>query len=221
MNVRTDGSVAVLIPTFGDAARWNGLAARALASVANQTRPPDEVIRHHFHSVEDPKALGTMRNFLAAHATAEWICFLDADDEIEPGYLEAMLSSSGDVRIPMLRLCCGTPDEKIKLPEPFEVPPKANLLEGNHIVIGALIRRDAFLKLGGFDDFEVAEDWTLWLKAWLAGAKMNLVQGAIYRQNWRPGGRNQTDQDYYRMICGAIRKRYYPAAERRGLVKGE
>jgi GT2 family glycosyltransferase len=161
-----------------------------------------------------------MRNTLAAMATTEWLCFLDADDELEPGYIEAMLSAEGDVRVPMVRLCTGTPDELIKLPDPFEIPPKANLLEGNHIVIGAFIRRTAFIKLGGFDDWPCAEDWPLWIKAWIAGAKIRLAEQAIYRQNWRPGTRNQPEQQYYRMICQKIRERYEPLARKFGKIGG-
>jgi glycosyltransferase involved in cell wall biosynthesis len=219
VKVRNDGSVAVLIPSFGNAAFWNLQAARAIGSVAAQTRPPDDLIRHHFHTYgATADTLGTLRNTLATLATTEWLCFLDADDELEPGYIAAMLEGEGDVRYPKVRMCVGTPDEKILLPEAQEIPARRNLLEGNHIVIGAFIRRDFFLKLGGFDDWPTAEDWTLWIKAWLEGAKIQHVPGAIYRQNWRPGTRNQPEPRYYQMICGKIRERYRPLAERRGLV---
>jgi GT2 family glycosyltransferase len=60
----------------------------------------------------------------------------------------------------------------------------------NYIVIGAFIRRDAFIALAGFREMDVLEDWDLWLRAQRAGLLLTPVPGAVYRVHSREGSRN-------------------------------
>ena len=71
---------------------------------------------------------------------------------------------------------------------------------------------------GGFDDYVSAEDWPLWIKAWIAGASMKLSPQAVYRQHWRPGSRNQLEYRKYQEICQHIRDKYTPLARAAGLA---
>jgi GT2 family glycosyltransferase len=70
--------------------------------------------------------------------------------------------------------------------------PVQDLRHGNWLVIGTLIQRDFFLSLGGFNSrFHGYEDWELWLKAHLAGAKITKVPKAVYIAHVDPGSRNR------------------------------
>lgn len=75
--------VSVLIGTYGDPS-WAKLARRARASTAGQGA--HEVLYGH----EEHGTLASVRNSLAASASGDWLCFLDGDDELASGYLEAM-----------------------------------------------------------------------------------------------------------------------------------
>src|SRR3990167_7241230 len=76
--------ISIIIATFG-AESWRELAlSRAYPSAVNQGA--HEVIVGH-----DPEGtIASVRNSLAEKAESDWLCFLDADDELAPGYLDAM-----------------------------------------------------------------------------------------------------------------------------------
>lgn len=189
--------VTVIIPVYGDVERWGLLAERALASALNQSAPAADVVV----SVAD--TLQEARNRPASAAETEWLCFLDADDELDPRYLEAMLAGSGDLRQPAtLGVVEGRED-----PFPVVIPAKP-LLDGNYIVIGALVRREIFERAGGFIELPAYEDWDLWIRCWLEGAVITTCPEAIYRVHVRPDGRNQLDREAAVRSYNFIRNRY-------------
>jgi glycosyltransferase involved in cell wall biosynthesis len=170
--------VSVVVATFGDRS-WCDLAGRrAVPSALAQTLAPREVIPHHGTS------LAQARNEAAAEATGEWLCFLDADDELDPGYLAAMTTATGDLRAPAVQY----------VHEDHEDPPVVfddrEIREMNPCVIGTLVRRDAFWTVGGFGEWPVYEDWALFLALALRGAVIEHVPDAVYRAHVREGSRN-------------------------------
>lgn len=171
---------SVVVATFG-APEWAELArARAIPSACAEG--PLEVI------VEHGTTLAEARNRGAARARGEWLVFLDADDELEPGYLEAIASASGDLRAPAVRyVTVGEP-----APDPLLFTGR-NIARVNPCVIGTALRRDLFDQAGGFWTEPVWEDWSLFRRAWLLGAQIEHVPGAVYRVNVNPdGGRNDS-----------------------------
>ena len=173
--------VAICVATFGSYETWWPLASRALNSARDQTVPAE---LHYTHG----PTLAQARNALALEASAEWLVFLDADDELDPRYVEMMLAGSGDIRQPStLGIVDGRPDSA-----PVLLPAKP-LETGNYVVIGAMIRRTDFLAVGGFDEWPMWEDWALWLKMTRRlGSSIVAVPDAVYRVHVRPGSRNQS-----------------------------
>lgn len=190
--------VTVVIATFGpDYKKWDDLAQRARKSVERQTVHP-RVVRSHMDTLHDARNIG------AVQANTEYLIFLDADDELDRHYVEAMLASHGDIRRPAtLGVVGGIEDD-------FPVMiPRAPLLDRNFIVIGAMIRKDFFLRVGGFEDYPVLEDWCLWLKMVEAGAEVVDVPDAIYRVNVQEASRNQPAEiTNYGRTYSEIRKRF-------------
>lgn len=167
--------VTVVVATFGGA-EWTELAqSRAIPSGALQA----PVVYEH------GETLATARNAGAERATSEWLCFLDADDELAPGYMSAMAAADGDLRAPAVTYVRngrpGTP----------KVWPAMPLTEGNYLVIGSLVRREMFLAVGGFREYSLYEDWDLWQRCWLAGAEIVQVPDAVYIAHVRPQSRNR------------------------------
>jgi hypothetical protein len=176
--------VTIIIPLFPECPddRWASLAMRSSQSAAAQSVAPAAVM------VSFGDTLAAARNTGAAGACTEWLIFLDADDELHHGYVEAMLAGTGDVRQPStlgVGLDGAEDDEAVLI-----APHPGGLLTGNHIVIGAMVRRSLFCDVGGFRELPAAEDWDLWIRCWLEGATLGTCPDAIYRVHTSPAGRN-------------------------------
>lgn len=207
--------ISVIVATFGDRLEWDPLAERAIESVAKQTMTPAEVTRVHAGSLHEARNQG------AELATGRWLCFLDADDELDPGYLEAMSLATKEhwhfhmaeeilFQPATLGIVDGVEDDA-----PVVIPP-TKLLECNYLVIGTLVRRDHFLRLGGFHAWPILEDWDFFIRCWLDGVTVVPVAGAVYRVHVRADGRNL--QATHNRTYGAIRNRHIPAARALGLL---
>lgn len=191
------GDVTVIVPVFGDHARWLPVAERAVFSAIAQTAPPERVF------LSMAADLCTARNGPAEWARTEWLCFLDADDELDVGYVEAMLAGEGDLRQPAtLGVVDGVEDAA-----PVVIPTRP-LLDANYIVIGAFIRTALFWEVGGFRHLPAYEDWDLWIRAWLAGAAITCVPEAVYRVHVSPTGRNALARPDAISIYHQVRSRY-------------
>lgn len=174
-------SVCVIIPIYGNLEYWQPMADNAAKSVDNQTVKATSVI------VSIGKDIADARNNagLLKH-DCEYIIFLDADDELHPSYIEEMLKLDGDIRVPAVHR--HYKDGRIDTDQHWYTP--KDLMTGNYIVIGAMIRSSLFKLLGGFDDYESLEDWDLWLRAEESGAIFEQRTGAIYKAYRRVGSRN-------------------------------
>lgn len=177
-------TIGVVVATYGDA-RWAELAAaRALPSVMRQTSPPDQVEVIHGHTLHDA------RNEGAWELSTDHVIFLDADDELDERYVEAMRLGRGDVRQPSTIGCY--PDGRTDAAAVL-IPSKP-LREGNFLVIGSRVRRSMFLAVGGFQDWPAWEDWDLFVRLSFVGAEITACPEAIYRVHVSPSGRNALTQ---------------------------
>jgi glycosyltransferase involved in cell wall biosynthesis len=179
--------VTIVVATFGDPS-YQQMAETVAVPSARATGCP--VVAVHGDSIHGARNAG-----LAA-AETEWVIYLDSDDELEPGYVDAMLAGRGDVRVPRVRYV--TEGEPVPDPRmPKVVGPRHRrhvectqscLVDGNWIVIGAMARTQLLRDIGGWRDLGW-EDWDLWLRCHLAGAVITPAPGAVYRANRRPGSR--------------------------------
>jgi hypothetical protein len=207
----SEKSVTVVIPFYGDFPDY--LVKRAAASVHEQfissTTKLSLWIDHEVKSLQEA------RNKPGLKVKTEWLIFLDADDELDPYYVEEMLAGEGDIRQPStLGIVNGVEDDYSVL-----IPPKQpNFLAGNHIVIGAMIRTSLFKELGGFRDLPVLEDYDLWLRAWIAGADIQPCPKAIYGVHVNPNGRNNKDANTHGQVFQDLQRLYGPQARAKGLI---
>lgn len=197
------GDVTVIIPVYGDVGRWAPLARRAAISAVTQTTPPERVV------VATAQDLAAARNGAAEWARTEWLCFLDADDELDMRYVEAMLAADGDLRQPATLGVVGDRED----PYPVVIPARP-LLEMNFIVIGAFVRTDLFMQVGGFRDLPAWEDWDCWVRCWLAGAHVRAVPEAVYRVHVNPAGRNCLNPDDARRLYARLRAEHQALGQR-------
>jgi glycosyltransferase involved in cell wall biosynthesis len=183
--------VSVVIPTYNRARDLR----RALASVISQSWRDWEILvvdnhsedetarvveefreqRMQFLSVHNHGVIGVSRNLGVAHASGEYVAFLDSDDWWLPAKLERCiheLDAGADVVYHDLYLA-RTDSSRRRLrrasTRALESPVLADLLErGNALVnSGVVVRRSTLLAAGGLsEDPRVAswEDYECWLR---------------------------------------------------------
>lgn len=188
--------VTVVVATFGEE-HWRTLAhARAIPSVEALGLPYIHVHGDTLHGA---------RNAGLDEVTTTHVIHLDADDELEAGYMEAMAASEADVRAPAVRyIHTGGSAQTPRMPRVSGHSHDcvaACLPWGNWLVVGALARAQLLRDVGGWRDFTWSEDWDLWLRCHLAGASIEAVPAAIYRAHVRLGSRNRSASAAVRMAA--------------------
>lgn len=177
--------VTVVVATFGRS-RWAELArARAIPSAEALGVP---VVHVHEETLHDA------RNDGLAQVDTEWVCHLDADDELEPGYFEAMAAGVADVRAPAVRYVHGSRPRSAGVPKVAGHTHEcaaACLIYGNWLIVGSVARTELVAGVGGWRDFDWSEDWDLWVRCYLAGASIEPVPSAIYRAHVNAKSRNR------------------------------
>jgi GT2 family glycosyltransferase len=140
---------------------------------------------------DDSGTVAAVRNALAQEATGDWLCFLDADDQLAPGYVTAMQKAHETVN-PVSRhlFTPAVSYVKARSREKAKFWPECSLETGNWLVIGTLVQKDLFLEVGGFEEWAIYEDWALWGRCWKAGAQIVKVPDAIYQAHRGPRSRN-------------------------------
>ena len=180
--------IGVAVATYGDKKTWEPYARRAMASATEQTRKPDGIVWRHGATLRDA------RNHAAYELTrggCTRLIFLDADDELSRGYIDAMaraLVQGGTTALYRPNTIGvhpdGTTDRKP------EMIPRTDMKRRNCCVIGTMVNAEAFSAVGGFDDYPCLEDWALFRKILARGAELIDVPEAIYRVHVRPDSRN-------------------------------
>jgi len=176
--------VTVVVGTYGED-HWPQLAKdRAIPSVAEQA----PVI--HCHG----ETLAKARNEGLAQVKSEWVLFLDADDEMAPGYVDAMAAGHADLRGPSVEYIKGNRRQRPIMPRVAGHSHECSgdcLVDGNWLVIGTALRADLAREVDGFREWACYEDWDFFLRCYLAGATVEAIPEAIYRAHVRHDSRNR------------------------------
>lgn len=175
-------SASILIASFGEA-RWADQAREVALPSALEQDAFEVIVEHSGRSIAEA------RNTAAAKASGDWLIFLDADDQLEAGYVEALLAHAraGRLLAPAVRFV-----EVDRDPPPAVVLDDRDIRTMNPCVVGTAIDRVDFARVGGFWRERAWEDWSLFRRAWLLGAEVVHVPEAVYRVNVNPAGRNST-----------------------------
>lgn len=175
--------LTAVIGTFGHR-QWMQTARRAIASAEALGLP---VIHHHGFDLADA------RNKALAKVETEWVVHLDADDELEPGFVEAIEAGSADLRAPSVRYVRAGRERAPWMPQVAGHTHTCEaecLRDGNWLVIGTVLRTE-IAQMIRWRDWPVYEDWDFFQRCWLAGATVEGIPDAIYRAHVRPDSRNR------------------------------
>lgn len=190
----TSGAPAHTVSVVVAAYRAERFLHTALASVAGQTRPPDEVIVVDDASpdrsaevaerwrellpltvIRKPvnEGVGAARRTAIEAATGTAIATLDSDDAWLPDHLEVALSLLADDRTivaqQLLRWRPGRSLGSRSLLDllgglPTQAAQPASIVQANFLSSGSLFTRAAYLEAGGCSDRRHNEDWDLWIR---------------------------------------------------------
>lgn len=209
---------SIIIATYGSIT-WADLAG-SHAYPSTEGQGASQVIVDH----DAEMFLDEIRNSAAEQATGDWLCFLDADDQLAPGYLDAMAAVAD------LICACGEPcgcertnvllvprvqyhREGAPVGAPFFPNRDHPISDMNHCVIGTLIPRQLFEQVGGFGSEVLYEDWALFLACIRAGAELVYVEDAIYNAHLHDEGRNSSaPYPLQRAVYNQIRQAHRDAA---------
>jgi glycosyltransferase involved in cell wall biosynthesis len=180
-------NVSVLVATYGEPSWIDMAETRALPSAQNQGA--FEVLYAH----QTDGTISSSRNALAEQAAGTHLIYVDADDEISPGYLDAMREAHRTHPDTNALLTPAVQQIRKGRPgAPVFFDRGISLRQDNWLVVGTLISRDLFHTVGGFGDYPHGfEDFSLWSKCFRAGADVVKVKDAVYRYWFNPQSKHK------------------------------
>jgi peptidoglycan/xylan/chitin deacetylase (PgdA/CDA1 family)/glycosyltransferase involved in cell wall biosynthesis len=197
------GEIAVVVTCFN----LGRTLEESLASVARQTRAPTEIVivddgsddvftrqilasvsRTHDVVRTENRGVSAARNLGIRRTHAQYIVLLDADDLLEPTYLEkaaAVLDSRPELSF----VSCGM--KSFGLMEEVWFPPSPNLTESlahGVVHISSMFRRVLWETVGGFDEhLRAHEEVDFWTGALAQGFNGEVLNEPLVRYRIRAG----------------------------------
>ena len=151
-----------------------------IQNILSELNPDNFIYINH----KENKGVITTRNEAIELATGEYILPLDADDTIEPTYVEKavnILDENPDVGIVYCWVNNFWKDSKSQISkwEDFDISKELFL---NSIVNTSMYRKSDFLLVGGYKSYmnKGWEDWDLWLSIIKKGFKAHLIKEVLF-----------------------------------------
>jgi len=187
--------VSVVIPVWGDYEKY---LPECLESVKNQTFTDYEIV-----VVRDCTDLPTARNKGIERSTGDYILPLDVDDMLKEDYLKKTVDK-GDI-VTTAHYGAGNkreiPASEIHL---------ADMKMCNVVIACSLFKRKVWEDIGGYDETLKwgYEDWDFWLRAMLAGYKIEVVNEPLYHYRKRQDSMVNTIKNRDELIKYIQNKKY-------------
>lgn len=199
--------LTIIVGSFGDDSYREMATSRAVPSAEGQATT---VHYHHEGEGTYGQRLADCRNIPARAAMTEWLAFLDADDELMPGFVDAMAAaaeSDADLLTPAVSYV--RPRQGAAAPMFW---PEKDIRDSNYLIVTTLMRREMFLAVGGFRDVPMYEDWDLFQRLLKAGAGVERVPDAVCRVHIRPDSLHRRGSTRQEKVAAheTVRRLNYP-----------
>lgn len=158
---------------------------------------------------DKPCLAGDNRNFGIARAQGRYVCCLDADDALDPVYLETALFAAEfggyDFVYPSLEEFGSSSGRWLE-----DDPSWPGILRENRVSTVALFRRGMSEHIGGFRDWgagkdHVPEDWDFWIRAVATGFRGKALRDRLMFYRVRPGSLSRAGTGGFRAMARKVR----------------
>lgn len=173
--------VSVVIPVWGEYKKY---LPEAIESLSKQTYKDFKVI-----IADKATNLPTARNLGVKQANTPWVLCLDADDKIEPTFLEKTIGKDDIVSVGQVMF-----EDEHEIWIPKEHPTFNDFIRGNQIHCASLFKKEVWETVGGFDETMTNgyEDWDFWCQALKAGYTVTTIQEPLFY--YRRHGKTMVEQ---------------------------
>lgn len=202
--------VTVVVGSHGDDS-WARLASERAVPSALRSGADEVMIDHHPNGTR-----AQVRNALTDAAAGDYIVTLDADDELAPGYCDAIreMDPCGELVVPRVQYVRGH-----RAGAPHFLP-EQDIRVDNWMVVGTAFPREVFLKVGGWrtltgtGTMNEADDWDLWARLTNDGCGIAYCAAAVYRAFVdRPSAHRQSGRRQREKWAREIRALNWPNEE--------
>jgi len=133
--------------------------------------------------------VGDNRNYGIEKSSGRYICCLDADDTLDPTYLEKAVFHLETYGYDIVSTAINFVGARTGHLDTIEFPDLADMVHGNHVLTCAVFRKALWDSAGGYVDIgvgkhHVAEDWDFWVRLTAQGARIRNISGE-YLFNYR------------------------------------
>lgn len=178
-----DSALAQTYPALDVIVVDGGSDAETLAVLGSLHRDRTRILLR-----EGRHLVGSNRNFGIAATNSRYVCCLDADDALEPTYIEKAVFFLERCRYDIVSSQFHGFGARVSRPRwPLSRRPTLEqLLSFNQVLTAAVFRRDNWEKAGGFHDFGlgadyVYEDWNFWVRQAAQGARILTMDERLFR----------------------------------------
>ena len=144
------------------------------------------------------RGLPAARNHGIRHARGRYICALDADDCLEPAFLErtiGRLEADPSLSFVSTWVECFGSEQWVWRQERCDL---VALLAECVVLTAAPVRRSALEAVGGYDEASYlfgCEDWDLWISLTERGYRGTIVPEVLFRYRQRPGSMRRLSEE--------------------------
>jgi hypothetical protein len=154
------------------------LVGQAMTSVFQQTVPVHQVLVNY-----SPSYWGTKANDIAQVATGDYLIPLCDDDELSPTYVEETVRLAQDQDYDIVYTDVAVFGDRLPFPVPIRLPQFDAEVLRMHCTPWwtALVKKEVWDALGGYDPAQDYVDWDLWIRACKLGARAGKIAKPLYR----------------------------------------
>lgn len=144
--------------------------------------------------------VGSNRNYGIERAAGRYICCLDADDTIDPTYLEKSLFYLETYKYDIVSTSINFIGHKSGVLDVLEMPDLSDMVNSNHILTCGVFRRKLWEDSNGYFDFgigkdHVAEDWDFWIRLVASGARIRNIPEYLFNYRIHKDGSLSSSAD--------------------------
>lgn len=150
---------------------------------------------------EGRRFVGDNRNYGIGLASGRYVCCLDADDTLDPTYLEKAVFYLETYGYDVVSTGINFVGCRAGCIDTMEYPDLRDMAEANHVLTCAVFRKKLWESVGGYIDVgigkkHVAEDWDFWLKLSAHGARIrNIGREHLFNYRVHEGGSLSSSSD--------------------------